>query len=105
MAIAVVIEDSSATKLQAGFGIAFRVELYQLQFVRGDMGNKGDIMLLCHGMMDGDKMFILHILYGYIMSIINLLRLKAGESNPATTNNRFTNRSYNVVANRTKVKF
>ena len=48
VAVAVPIEAASATQLQTGLGVAFRVEFNQLDPVGGDECHEGDEMLLCH---------------------------------------------------------
>lgn len=81
--VAVPIEDPGAAELEAGFGVAFGIELDQLHPVGGDEGKKGNIVLLRHGMPDGDKMLVLHRLNEGTVGIVSVLCLQ-GRQGEAT---------------------
>ena len=105
MAVAIVIEFSQAAQLQAGLGIAFRIELDQLDAVRGDKGHEGDMMRLGHGMVDGDEMLILHIFDGYGVGFIGILRFQRRQGDPAAADHGAAHGVDGIAADGTDVKF
>ena len=60
MPVAVIIQIPSAAELQPGLGVAFGIEFHQLDPVRGDEGQKRDVVILGHGGGGCDEPLILH---------------------------------------------
>lgn len=78
MAVAAVIQMPHPTQLQPGLGIALGIELYHLNPVRGYECHKGNVMLLRHGVVDGEEMRILHALYGHAVGLFCFFRFQWG---------------------------
>ena len=76
VAVAVPVEVSATAELHPGLGVALGVKFHQLDPVAGDEGREGDEMLLGHGVVDGQKMLVLHILDGDGMVFVGFLGLQ-----------------------------
>ena len=102
--VAVVIQISPSTKLQAGFCISFGIEFDKLQPVGGNVRHERDEMLLGHGMVDRDEMLIFHFFYGYVVFVVCVFCFKGRQGNATATDDCVTHSSYNIATQRTYIK-
>ena len=102
--VAVVIEISSATQLQAGFGVTFGIELDHLHTVVGYERQKGYKMLLGHGVGDGDKMLVLHFFYGDPVVVVYILRFQSRQGNATAADHRIARAVNGISANGTDIE-
>ena len=88
MVVAVVIHIASATELQSGFRIAFGIEFYQLQPVRGNVRHEGDEMFLGHGMVDRNEMLIFHLFDGQQVVFVRFFRFQRRQCDATAADDR-----------------
>ena len=105
VAVTVPVEHSHAPQLQPDSRAAFRVKLYHLNSVGGDEGNKGDEVLLFHGVVDGDVMLVLHRHDGNTVVIVRLFRFQRGKGNAAAADEGTSCAVYHISADRADVEF
>lgn len=60
MAIAVAKQVSSAPETKSALCVSFRVQLDHLKLFGCHIGQKGNVVGFCHGMMDGDEMLVFY---------------------------------------------
>ena len=73
MAVAVEVKHTCAPQGEAGRGIPLGVELDQLQLIAGEVGQKRDVMVFLHGVVQGDEELVLHPLHGQLMMLVGIL--------------------------------
>ena len=73
MAVAVEVKHTCAPQGEAGRGISLGVELDQLQLIAGEVGQKRDVMVFLHGVVQGDEELVLHPLHGQLMMLVGIL--------------------------------
>ena len=73
--VAVEIQVAATAEGEPCFGVALRVKLYHLQPIGSNGCNERYEVLLCHRMVNGDKMLVLHLFYGNCMIVIGLFSL------------------------------
>ena len=105
VAVAVIIQVTSAPQLQPGLGVALRVEFHQLQPVGGDIGHKGDEMLLGHGVVDRDKVFVLHPLQGDGVRRLTVLCFQRGQGDTAAADEGVAHAVNDVAADGAYIEF
>ena len=76
VAVAVEVEHPGPCQLEAAAGIALRVKFDQLQFVAGEAGNEGNVVVFGHGVVDGDEKLIFHPLQRQLMVFVGVVRLR-----------------------------
>ena len=104
MFVAVQVESSHTPHLEPGLRIALGIEFHQLQPVRSDEGHKGDEMLLGHGMVDRDKLLVLHLLNGKHMVFVRFLRFQRRQSDAAAADQGVSGTVDHIAAERTDIK-
>ena len=105
MVVAVVVEISSATQLQPGFGIAFGIEFDHLHPVCGDIGKKRNVVIFRHGVMDGDKMLILHALHGDAVVIVRRFCFGRGQCDAAAADDSVTHTVDDIATDGADIEF
>ena len=104
VAVTVVIEVSHTTQLQSCFSVSLGIEFYHLQPVSGDECHEGDKMFLGHGMVDRDKMFILHSFNGNGVAVIRVFCFQRGQGNTAAADKGISGAVDFITANRTDIE-
>ncbi len=105
MVIAVKVEIPTAVKFETGLGVTFGIEFDELDSVRCEKGNKGNKMGLCHWVVDGDEMLVLHLFDGNTVIFIGLFCLQRWQDNAATANKGISHSSENVATNGANIEF
>ena len=67
--------------------------------------DKGDKVLLCHIVMHGNKILVLHRFNAYHVVIVSIISLKGRQSNATTAYQGITHGLYNIVTHRANVEF
>lgn len=62
--------------LKRAAGVSLRVKFDQLQFVAGEAGNEGNVVVFGHGVVDGDEKLIFHPLERQLMVFVGVVRLR-----------------------------
>ena len=88
MAIAVAIQVSSASETKTALCVSFRVQLDHLKLFGCHIGQKGDVVGFCHGMMDGDEVLILYRLDLDLMVFIGRFRFQSRKRHAAAADGR-----------------
>ena len=83
------VQITSATEIEAAFGIAFGIELYKLASVPRYIGHKGDKMLFCHWVTYCYKVFVLHFFYCNCMLFVSFFCFKWWQSYATTAYKAF----------------
>lgn len=84
--VAVPVEPAmaaAATK-KAGFGVAFGIELDALKAAAGAVGDEGNVVLLGHGVINGDVILVLDVLDAGGVGVIRRFRLERWQGDAAT---------------------
>ena len=105
MVVAVPIEHTKTAQLQTGLGIAFRIKFHQLNPIRGDEGNKGNVVLLRHGMINGKEEFILHSFNADGMIFIRSLGFQGRQCDAAAADHGISGAVDDIAANGADVEF
>ena len=103
--VAVDVEKASAAEVKAGFGITLGIEFYKLYPIASHIAHKGDVVALCHFVADGNKMLVLHLFDCNFVGFVTFLGFKGREGYSAAAHYRVAHGAYDVVAQRTDVKF
>ena len=103
--VAVPIEVTHAVKFQAALGIALRIEFDELHPVAGDPGHKGDVVLLCHFVVDGEEVLVFHGLHGDGVGFVGGFGLQRRQSHPAAADDGLSHSVDHVAADGAAVKF
>ena len=83
MVIAVVIQVSSALETKSALCVPFRVQLYHLKLFGCHIGQKGNVVGFCHGMMDGDEVLIFYRLDLDLMMLVRRFSLQSRKRHSA----------------------
>ncbi len=105
MVVAVEIQITATVELEAGFGIAFGVELDELHPVCCQECHKGNIVGLCHRVVDGNEMLVFHLFDCNAVILIGIFCLQGRQSNATTANEDIPHSSDDVTANGTNIEF
>ena len=105
MSVAIIIEIPHSPQLQAGFGIAFGVTLHHLHPVVGYKGNKRNKMLLRHGMLNSDEVFVLHMLNCDGVVFVCRLRFQCRKGNTAAADQSISVAVDHIAADGTDIEF
>ena len=105
MVIAVPIKVAASSQRKTGLGISFRIELRQLHPIAGDKCCKGNRMLLCHWVGDGNKMLIFHIFDADAMILVRFLCIQCRKRYAAAAQNGFSAAVDHIAANWANIEF
>ena len=94
-----------ASQLHPGLGIAFGIELHHLQPVRGDVGQKRDVVSFGHVMVHMDKMLVFHVFDEKLVSGIDFFGLQSRKRNAAAVDCRVAEGMDDVAANMADIEF
>lgn len=104
--VAVPVEPAmaaAATK-KAGFGVAFGVELDALKAAAGAIGDEGHVVLLGHGVINGDVILVLDVLDAGGVGVIRRFRLQRRQGDAAAGNHGWAHGLKNIAADGADVK-
>lgn len=104
VAIAADIQKAVTAALKMGLGIAFGIEFDQLQPVSGGKRSKGNEVILCHGMINGEKIFVFNTFYSYSMIFISFLGLKGRQRHSAAADERIACGMQHIAAYRADIQ-
>ena len=103
--VTIKVEISTPLKAKPALGVSLRVEFGKLQFIRGYIGQKRDVMQFVHRMGNGDKLFVLNGCDGNGMCVVQFFCLLRGKGDAAAANQRFAGGMDDVAAEWTDVEF
>lgn len=101
MVVAVPIEPAvaaAATK-KAGFGVSFGIELDALKAAAGAVGNEGNVVVFCHGVIDGNVVFVFDVLDCGGVGVVGRFRLERWQGDATAGNHGRAHGLKNVAAN------
>lgn len=96
--IAVEIQIPALLEPEPAGGGTLRIQLDQLEPVRCHIGQKGDVVGLGHGVVDGHILFILHRLHGDGVGVVRFFRFQRGQGNAAAADHRFAGGVNHIAA-------
>ena len=104
MLITVPIQGSLSTGKESCFCIALWVEFSQKESVIRTVGQKGNIVFLGHGMLDGEKEFVLYVLHTKHMRLIRGFCFHGRQRDPAAGNGGSSAAMKDIPADRTDIE-
>lgn len=99
--VAVPIEPAvtaAATK-KAGFGVAFGIELDTLKAAAGAVGDEGNVVVFCHGVIDGNVVFVFDVLDCGGVGVVGRFRFQRRQGDAAAGHHGWTHGLKNIAAN------
>lgn len=105
MAVAIPIERPKSPKLHPGFRISLRIKFHHLDSICGYKRSKGNIMLLCHRVRNGNKMFVLHNLNIYCVITVSLLCLQSRQGDATAADQRISHAVDHISTEGTDIEF
>lgn len=100
MVVAVPVEPAvaaAATK-KAGFGVAFGIELDALKAAAGAVGDEGNVVVFCHGVINGDVILVLDVLDAGGVGVIRRFRLERRQGDATAGHHGWAHGLKNVAA-------
>ena len=104
MLITVPIQGSLSTGKESCFCIALGVEFSQKESVIRTVGQKGNIVVLGHGMLDGEKEFVLYVFHTKHMRLIRGFCFQGRQRDPAAGNGGSSAAMQDIPADRTGIE-
>ena len=104
MLITVPIQGSLSTGKESCFCIALWVEFSQKESVIRTVGQKGNIVFLGHGMLDGEKEFVLYVFHTKHMLLILVFCFQGRQRDPAAGNGGSSAAMQDIPADRTGIE-
>ena len=104
MLITVPIQGSLTTGKESCFCIALWVEFSQKESVIRTVGQKGNIVFLGHGMLDGEKEFVLYVFHTKHMRLIRGFCFQGRQRDPAAGNGGSSAAMQDIPADRTGIE-
>lgn len=104
--VAVPIEPAvaaAATK-KAGFGVFFGVELDALKAAAGAVGDEGNVVVFCHGVSDGNIVFVFYVLDCGGVGVVGCFRFQRRQGDAAAGNHGGAHGLKNVAADWTDIE-
>ena len=98
--VAVPVEPAvaaAATK-KAGFGVSFRIELDALKAAAGAVGDEGNVVLLGHGVINGDVIFVFDVLDRGGVGVVGRFRLERWQGDAAAGHHGWAHGLKNIAA-------
>lgn len=98
--VAVPVEPAvaaAATK-KAGFGVSFGVELDALKAAAGAVGDEGNVVVFCHGVIDGNVVFVLDVLDAGGVGVIGRFGFQRRQGDAAAGNHGWAHGLKNIAA-------
>lgn len=98
--VAVPVEPAvaaAATK-KAGFGVSFGIELDALKAAAGAVGDEGNVVVFCHGVSDGNIVFVFDVLDCGGVGVVGRFRFQRRQGDAATGNHGRAHGLENVAA-------
>ena len=105
MSVAVGEQLSHTADFESRLGVSFGIQLDKLNPVIRNSGEKGNVMLFRHGMVNGDIILVLGDFRVYEMLRILSLGLGRRQSYSAAADYGFADSPNHVSADRTDIKF
>lgn len=104
MLITVPIQGSLSTGKESCSCIALWVEFSQKESVIRTVGQKGNIVFLGHGMLDGEKEFVLYVFHTKRMRLIRGFCFQGRQRDPAAGNGGSSAAMQDIPADRTDIE-
>lgn len=98
--VAVPVEPAvaaAATK-KAGFGVSFGIELDTLKAAAGAVGDEGNVVVFCHGVIDGNVVFVFDVLDCGGVGIVGRFRFQRRQGDAAAGHHGWTHGLKNIAA-------
>lgn len=98
--VAVPVEPAmaaAATK-KAGFGVSFGVELDALKAAAGAVGDEGNVVVFCHGVIDGNVVFIFDVLDCGGVGVVGRFRFQRRQGDAAAGHHGWAHGLKNIAA-------
>lgn len=106
MVVAVPVEPAvaAAAPEKAGFGVAFGIELDGFKAAAGAVGDEGNVVLLGHGVINGDVILVLDVLDAGSVDVIRRFRLERRQGDATAGNHGRAHGLEHVAADGADVK-
>lgn len=100
MVVAVPVEPAvaAAATEKAGFGVAFGIELDALKAAAGAVGDEGNVVVFCHGVIDGNVVFIFDVLDCGGVGVVGRFRFQRRQGDAAAGNHGWAHGLEHVAA-------
>jgi hypothetical protein len=98
--VAVPVEPAvaaAATK-KAGFGVSFGIELDALKAAAGAVGDEGNVVVFCHGVIDGNVVFVFDVLDCGGVGVVGRFRFQRRQGDAAAGNHGWAHGLKNIAA-------
>lgn len=102
--IAVPIEPAVAAAEEAGFGVAFWVELDDFEAASGGIGHEGDVVGFAHFVVEGDVVLVFDVFYGGGVGWVDFLYFQWRQGDAATADHGRASGLQDVAADRADVE-
>lgn len=106
MVVAVPVQPAmaaAATK-KAGFGVSFGIELDALKAAAGAVGDEGNVVVFCHGVIDGNVVFVFDVLDCGGVGVVGSFRFQRRQGDAAAGHHGWAHGLKNVAADWADVK-
>ena len=106
MVVAVPVEPAvaAAATEKAGFGVSFGVELDALKAAAGAVGNEGNVVVFCHGVSDGNVVFVFDMLDCGGVGVVGRFRLERRQGDAAAGHHGWAHGLKNIAADWTDIE-
>lgn len=98
--VAVPVEPAmaaAATK-KAGFGVSFGIELDALKAAAGAIGDEGNVVVFCHGVIDGNIVFVFDVLDCGGVGVVGRFGFQRRQGDAAAGNHGWAHGLKNIAA-------
>ena len=89
---------AAAATEKAGFGVSFGIELDALKAAAGAVGNEGNVVVFCHGVSDGNVVFVFDVLDCGGVGVVGRFRFQRRQGDAAAGNHGWAHGLENVAA-------
>lgn len=98
--VAVPVEPAvaAAATEKAGFGVSFGIELDALKAAAGAVGNEGNVVVFCHGVSDGNVVFVFDVLDCGGVGVVGRFRLERRQGDAAAGHHGWAHGLKNIAA-------
>ena len=98
--VAVPVEPAvaAAATEKAGFGVSFGIELDALKAAAGAVGDEGNVVVFCHGVSDGNVVFVFDMLDCGGVGVVGRFRFQRRQGDAAAGNHGWAHGLKNVAA-------
>lgn len=89
---------AAAAPEKAGFGVAFGIELDGFKAAAGAVGDEGNVVVFCHGVSDGNVVFVFDVLDCGGVGVVGRFRFQRWQGDAAAGNHGGAHGLKNIAA-------